>query len=110
MTLDSIAPVRLAANRSVRLAGRFSLLVSGLGFGSLSLANAGVTNDKVFFLATAVLLVGLATGTTLIARADRLDMRGMQAGARLKTTGLVWVAAISVAWMVLWWLQILEAQ
>ena len=70
------------------------------------LANAGVTNFKVVFSAIGVLLFGLVAATNLISRADSLDLRGIRATSALKTTGLVLVAVISVAFLVLWLLQI----
>lgn len=106
MKSTSVAPVRLAENRSVRLAGRAALVICCLGFGPLMLANAGVTNFKVVFSAIGVLLFGLVAATNLISRADSLDLRGIRATSALKTTGLVLVAVISVAFLVLWLLQI----
>ena len=110
MKNTSVAPVRLAENRSVRLVGRAALVICCLGFGSLMLANAGVTNLIVVFSAIGVFLFGLVAATNLISRADSLDLRGIQATAPLKTTGLVLVAVISVAFIALWLFQIQEAK
>ena len=110
MKNTSVAPVGLAENRSVRLVGRAALVISCLGVGPLMLANAGVTNYKVFFSTIGVFLFGLVVATNLISRADSLDLRGMKATAPLKATGLVLVAVISVAFIALWWLLIREAK